>query len=133
MAVITFDRTGTGSRPGANNGMFQLAVPISTTENASAQFVVYNECDSTVNLDFTLAADTHNVSTNDQAGNEIFIREGANQIIIAPLSAAVVTVGRPAVSTTVTNGVTIRPNMCRTSHGTVSANGERVIIETVVT
>ena len=132
MAVISFDATGAGTRAGANNGRFQLAVP-SGAADTTAQFVIYNEADSTVNLNFDVQDATgHFVSTNDQAGNEIFIRDGADQLIIAPLSAAVVTVGRNVAATAATDGVIINPPMTYTSHRTVSAAGERIIIETVV-
>ena len=129
MAVITFNNEGEGVRAGGN---VELNIPIATGTNETVQFLFYNEADSTININFQLAAATHNVSTNDQAGNEIFIRDGANQLIMAPLSAAVVTVSRPLASTTETTGVVIDPTLTSTSHGTVSANGERLIIETVV-
>lgn len=127
MATITFDNEGTGAR--ATNAV-NLQVASNPAANHTTNFSFYNETDSTINIDFTLQAG-HSVSTNDQAGNEIFIREGANQVIMAPLSGAVVAVTRSAISTTATTGVVVRADQCRTAHGTVSAEGERLIIETV--
>ena len=130
MAIITFNNQGVGTR---TTGNVLLGVPISTTVDRTVDFVFYNEADSTINISFDVnETDGHFVSTNDQAGNEIFIRDGADQLIMQPLSAAVVTVGRGPVSTTVTTGVTITPGTTTTSHRTVSAEGERLIIETVL-
>ena len=134
MAVITFNNEGVGARAGGGDDAFALQVPASApagTLNSSAQFVFYNESDSTINISFNLNEQTHNSSTNDQAGNEIFIVEGANELIMAPLSAAVVTLGRPAASTTATDAATVTASLTTTSHRTVSAEGERLIIETV--
>ena len=134
MAVITFNNRGVGARAGGGDDAFALTVPAgatSTTLNTSAQFVFYNEADSTVNISFDLNETTHSASTNDQAGNEIFIVDGANQLIMAPLSAAVVTLSRPAASTTATDAATVTASLTTTSHRTVSAEGERLIIETV--
>ena len=131
MAVITFNNEGVGARAGGGDDAFELQVPISATVNASAQFVFYNEADSTINISFNLNDATHNASTNDQAGNEIFIVEDNNELIMAPLSAAVITLSRPAVSTTATDAATVTASLTTTSHRTVSAEGERLIIETV--
>ena len=135
MAIITFTN-GVGERRDADGDAFTpdgiaLTTAQSTATNHVSRYVIYNEADSTVNISFDVAATTHFVSTNDNAGNEIFIREGADQLIMAPLSAAVIGVGRAAASTTSTTGATITASTTTTSHRTVSANGESLFIQRV--
>lgn len=127
MPTVTFDSNGVGARATDN---INLTVPSSTSTNAIGQYSLYNETDSTININFTVQVG-HGLSTNDQAGNEIFIREGANQLIMAPLSGAVITLTRGATSGSATTGGIITATLCRTAHGSVSAEGERLIIEAV--
>ena len=134
MAIITFTN-GVGERRDADGDAFTpdaiaLTTATSTDLNHVSRYVIYNEADSTVNISFDVNDATHFVTTNDNAGNEIFIRTGADQLIMAPLSAAVVGVGRAAAGASST-GATITASTTTTSHRTVSANGESLFIQRV--
>ena len=135
MAIITFDNAGVGSRVDADGDpnttdTITLTVAGNAAANHTSRYVIYNEADSTVNLNFTVLTG-HNVSTDDNSGNEIFIRDGANELIVAAQSAAIISVTRPAINAANTNGATILASRTRTSHGTVSADGESVFIQRV--
>ena len=130
MSTITFNNQGVGARTAGNT--FRLA---GANGDDPVVYVVYNECDSSVNLSAAFdIGDAASGSFETTNGNEntAFIRDGANQIILAPNSATLISV----FSADVTAGedhaaALITANLTTTSHRTVSSAGERVIIEAV--